>query len=371
MVAGTHPDRPREAAAHQGKHSGRFGGFDTLRLLAATSVIFSHCFAIVEGNEAREPFVRLLGPGNILGAYGVFTFFILSGFLITRSFVNRKSTLRYFASRSLRIFPALLACLLLLTFVLGPALTTMPLAQYFSARHTWKFLVSGALLFNRGDSALPGVVFSTNDYGYLINGCLWTLGSEFVCYLLVALLGWLRMLRPSVMAALLALGIWSRWTGRGDSLGALGEYFAAGALTFFIVERGWLRQGLLWACALALLAGGMFHRLDVSFGVFGAPLLISFAIRAPRWLGQGARYGDLSYGMYLYGWPIQQVWTRALAGRAEWWSVFLLSLPLAMLFGFVSWHVLEKPALAAAGPLVERTRTIFARRYAIRRREAD
>lgn len=322
---------------------------DTLRLLAAVSVIFSHSFPIVEGNEAREPFVRLLGPGNILGVYGVYVFFILSGFLITRSFVGRKSTLRYLASRCLRIFPALAVCLLLLTFVLGPALTDLSLLQYFGARATWKFLVTGLLLVNRGDSALPGVVFSTNNYGSLINGCLWTLGAEFACYLAVLLLGVVRLLRPSVLVALLALAIWTRWTGRGDALGYLALYFAAGALTFFLLQRGRLRSWVLWLCALGLLAGVLVQQLDITFAVCGAPLIITLGIRAPTWFGVGARYGDVSYGMYLYGWPIQEVWTRVLGDSATWWSVFALSLPFAGLCGFVSFHLLEKRALAKAG----------------------
>src|SRR5262245_15833524 len=89
-----------------------FPGFDGLRLAAATTVIFSHAFLIAEGSEAREPLRYWLGEGNIAGLYGVFTFFIISGFLLTRSLSNEPGWIRFAFNRFLRIVPGFLFCLL-------------------------------------------------------------------------------------------------------------------------------------------------------------------------------------------------------------------------------------------------------------------
>jgi hypothetical protein len=88
----------------------RYLNFDlSLRLAAAASVVFSHAFGITEGHDRNEPFVRLLGPENILGIYGVYIFFITSGFLITASF-HRSSLGDYALKRGFRIIPGLAVC---------------------------------------------------------------------------------------------------------------------------------------------------------------------------------------------------------------------------------------------------------------------
>ena len=77
-----------------------FPGFDGIRLAAAISVLFSHAFLIAEGNEDGEPLRHLLGPGNIIGLYGVFTFFVISGFLIMQSLERNPSVLRFARARA-------------------------------------------------------------------------------------------------------------------------------------------------------------------------------------------------------------------------------------------------------------------------------
>ena len=89
----------------------RFANFDLLRLIAAGSVIFSHAFVVLDGGDKAEPLARLLGPGNILGRYGVYTFFVISGYLITASFLRSPLT-EYLLKRSLRILPGLIVCTL-------------------------------------------------------------------------------------------------------------------------------------------------------------------------------------------------------------------------------------------------------------------
>src|SRR5690349_10790607 len=109
----------------------RENNFDMLRLVAALSVILSHGFLIAQGTEKNDPLNLLTGNQCMLGLTGVFVFFAVSGFLVTQSFEQTRSPLRYLAKRVLRIFPAYLVCLLLTAFVLGPIVTTLPLGEYF------------------------------------------------------------------------------------------------------------------------------------------------------------------------------------------------------------------------------------------------
>src|SRR5207237_3647354 len=110
----------------------RFPNFDTLRLLAASAVIFSHAFGITEGHERNEPFVRMLGAGQIAGLYGVYVVFIISGFLIPRSCLLRTTAIEYLVRRCLRVTPGLAVCAVICAFIVGAAFTTLPRAQYYT-----------------------------------------------------------------------------------------------------------------------------------------------------------------------------------------------------------------------------------------------
>src|SRR5579862_815986 len=112
----------------------RQNNFDALRLIAATSVIFSHAFLLGEGTQDPEPLMRLTGGQTILGVVGVFVFFTISGFLVTQSFETTGSPLVFLAKRGLRIFPGLLLCLLVCAFVIGPLVTSLPVSDYLARR---------------------------------------------------------------------------------------------------------------------------------------------------------------------------------------------------------------------------------------------
>jgi peptidoglycan/LPS O-acetylase OafA/YrhL len=105
--------------------------FWALRLFAASTVIFSHSFLIAEGTEEHEPFVRIFGSGNILGIYGVYAFFIISGFLITQSALSSRTTLSFAIKRIGRIYPALVVCAFLSAGIIGSALTSLELSQFW------------------------------------------------------------------------------------------------------------------------------------------------------------------------------------------------------------------------------------------------
>jgi peptidoglycan/LPS O-acetylase OafA/YrhL len=139
-VAGTAPSRASGA---------RYPNFDLIRLVAASSVIFSHAFLIGEGTEKNEPLVRLLGVGNIAGIYGVWVFFIISGLLVTQSAIGTRSVARFLWKRFLRIYPALIVCAVVCGIVVGALFSTIgPKAYWTQFLFGPKYVVLTAILPN-------------------------------------------------------------------------------------------------------------------------------------------------------------------------------------------------------------------------------
>src|SRR5437016_9122476 len=184
----------------------RANNFDALRLLAALSVVFSHSFLIAEGSEAREPLVWLTGNQCILGLVGVFVFFVISGYLVTESWCRSPAPGWFALRRGLRIYPGLTVNVAICAFIMGPLITALPLLAYFQGGELRDFLVE-TLTLKPGPLALPGVLFADTSVGLHINGSLWTLRYEVMMYLMIVILGMLRVLRLSTCLVLTGAGI--------------------------------------------------------------------------------------------------------------------------------------------------------------------
>src|SRR6266566_7260952 len=193
----------------------RANNFDALRLLAALSVVFSHSFLIAEGSEANEPFVWLTGNQCILGLVGVFVFFVISGYLVTESWCRSPAPGWFALRRGLRIYPGLMVNVAICALLIGPLVTSLPLSAYFAGPELGDFLVK-TLSLEPGPLALPGVLFADTSVGLHINGSLWTLRYEVMMYLMIIILGVLRMLRLStclVPTPVSNLGEWAWFLG--------------------------------------------------------------------------------------------------------------------------------------------------------------
>ena len=328
----------------------RHNNFDALRLIAAISVVFSHAFLIGEGRQDGEPLMWLTGGQTILGVVGVFVFFTISGYLVTQSYELTRSAPRFAAKRALRIYPGLLFCLLLSGFALGPWATSLASRAYFSAGGTYAYVVSNFTMINPTRS-LPGVWFTKWDAGGVVDGPLWTLPCELAMYIMVLLLGSFRAIDLRVIAVLIVIGMGAIWFDTASSQYFSGSalwllaFFASGMALYRLRHSGFINGRLaLLACAgLALSAA--FKAFILLFPIFGSYLVIYLAFA--RWLKPlpAARFGDLSYGLYIYGWPIEQTIVWLNGGAMSWWALFAIALPVTALFAFLSWHLVEKRAL--------------------------
>jgi peptidoglycan/LPS O-acetylase OafA/YrhL len=355
MPVRPHPNPPPRAG--EGTGGGRQNNFDALRLVAATSVIFSHSFLIAEGSQNREWLILLTGNQCILGLTGVFVFFAISGFLVTQSFERTANPLHYLAKRALRIFPGLFVATIASAFVLGPLVTTLPLGGYLSRAEPYLYILGNTLL-DQTVHELPGVSFVDNPVGREINGSLWTLRLEFTMYLMVLVLGLARLLTVRTALLLLAFGIaclnfemlfplekWGWFFRMLSGWGWLVGFFAAGMLLYKWRDTR-IFDGRIAVLALAGLILSIQSRLFIPlFPVFGCYLALWLALSPCLPVIHAARFGDLSYGIYIYGWPVEEAVIWLFGGRAAWWQVFLTTLPTAAALAFLSWHLVERPML--------------------------
>jgi peptidoglycan/LPS O-acetylase OafA/YrhL len=332
---------PLERCIVQGRDN-----FLLLRLLAAALVIFGHSWATAD-NPAHA--TDWIGQHTLVfsGTVAVDIFFWVSGFLVTMSYARRPQPLVFVASRVLRIFPALIVCVLLCALVLGPAVSTLSAAEYFRDPDTLAF-VRGNIMLDDLRWTLPGV-FAANHAAGIVNGCLWTLPGEVRMYEIVVCAGILGLLRGPLQFVL-ALAILCAMPRYAPSVPLIDQpeyyefaaYFALGAASWF--ARGAIRVSgllLLGLCAVALaLRGHDAYRWAFGACVAYGAMWFAYAPRLPSL----ERIGDYSYGLYLYGYPVQQL---VAMWQPQWgpWQSLAASLPLTLLLAIASWHAIEKPAL--------------------------
>lgn len=344
----------------------RNNSVNVLRLGLAALVLVSHAYQFQTGKP--DPVAQWTGGSVDLGTMAVDGFFALSGFLIVRSYLNSPSLWRYLWRRCLRIFPGFWACLLVTAFIL------LPIAQLMQYGTLGGFPLTGdasATSYLTSNAALFIQQFDVRGLldGQPVNGSLYTLFYEFLCYLGVAVLGVVGVLRRRVwlvlplVAVLCGVVITELATGGALTGGHVarqvllrfGLMFVAGAVAQLWAHRvplgtlGGLVAGAVLALALVAAASvgsdpgsTMAYLLLAPAAVAYLMLLAGASTRLQR---IGARR-DLSYGLYVYAWPMQVL--LLLVGAAGWFLPIYLaaSLLLGLGMAFLSWTFVEAPALA-------------------------
>ena len=350
---------------------GHDNNFDFLRLFWAVLVLFSHCFALRQGGNSREPLAVLTNGQTTFGSLAVDAFFVISGFLITQSWLRSKGIADYLRKRALRIYPGFLVAALFCAVIVGP-LASDSVAAYLhgfhlkvAARFVWSVLTLSQLM-------LPPVFMHLPSHGE-INGSLWTIRYEFWCYLLVGALGMLGMLKrreaiAGLFLAVLLLHTAQEWSypgiGQGNDvlkagllhgleiplLGNLDRwprllaFYLAGAVCFLYRERI-PRSPRLAVASVLLLALCVRWGLNAMLPLCGTYLLL-YAAGSPHHIGKAlTRRADLSYGIYLYAYPVQQLLIQYLGVQINPFVLFVLAVPTVAAIAWLSWILVEKPAL--------------------------
>lgn len=320
-----------------------------LRVLAAVMVIFGHSYGLLGAAVGgREP-LHYLFPGILTHITGVEFFFTISGLLITLSWLRRPHLGRFLRARFLRIWPALAVLVTLTAFVVGPLVTTLPLHKYFVDGDAFGtplgYALHGAVLDIR--TFLPGV-FEHNPTPRHVNGSLWTLPVEATMYVLVAALGVLRCFRFPWLASIGIVGVsmyvivYPAYVGPPPWPGYLmAGFFGAGSVACLLRHRVPVSTGLMLLClAACLLSRNTVCRMPFTFLTIGYFVLwFSYVPRLPE-IPRGI---DVSYGTYLWAFPMQQI--LVMSGVDDPLRLFAIATPIALAIGALSWFLIEKPAL--------------------------
>lgn len=342
---------------------GRVNNLNLLRLVAALAVLVSHSSALVSGNSQNEPFRASLGVS--IGEVAVQIFFFLSGFLVFGSLLRQPGWLEFFVARLVRIYPGLLAMLIIVVFIIGPACSELDITSYFLSSAWARYLFYCSTLVFGLAYELPGV-FVGNPWPLAVNGSLWSLQFEIIMYLLLLVmalgaqfasrcaskltLGRLAMIVATVFHVVLIY----HQVGRSDlpHFWQLGAYFFQGAVYYLARDHvrfnNWSLLALtLWVVAVIFFPP--FYRLTAPW-VLGYFLLFLAYTHSGRFFAFNS-VGDYSYGVYIYAYPLQQL-IIYLMPRLSVDLLNIVAISVVLPCAMASWHFVEKPSIIQRGAVV-------------------
>ena len=338
---------------------GRDNNFAILHFIGALMVIYGHQHALLGGSPPAW-------LGNSVSTLGVKMIFVITGFLITQSYLRDCRLGRYLLRRLIRIYPALIACVVGTTLLLS-AVSTLPLGSYF--RWSLRYVADNILL--RPYYALPGV-FETNLYPNAVNGSLWTMPVEVSMYFVVGGMLFVllhlfprsaegripklaKILYAVFVLAVCGLDLYIKFSGRSYTLGFWGTdwisaldvapYILLGSL-FCLTE---LNQycNLQVAFVILVLGSCVNIRFAEAITMIVVPYcVLSFSLSEKPVFRNWFRKNNIAYGVYLWGFPIQQLVLFILQQHLDVLTpnrAFAISMLPILLLGWLSHHLVERP----------------------------
>lgn len=314
-------------------------------------VLCAHQYALLFQPEPK-PFGLVT-----LGTFGVLIFFTTSGYLVAQSWERDPNGWRFAVRRFLRIWPALAVVTLMTVFCLGPAFTDLGVSDYFRSTATWTYL---KYIYLSTNLYLPGV-FESNPW-HVVNGSLWTILIEVKWYGILLAAGLCGLLRPRLgylallIVALYAAYIYFVWDVQHNVQSAYprpqfgceyGTFFCYGAMLHFF-RHAWVGRAVVVMAGLLLIAGVLVV-LNYQYAALYTCLpfvLIWGGGKSSPLLRQAGRFGDFSYGIYLYAYPVQQGVISIMGIHHSYWVMLLISFVVTTIFAACSWHLVERPVLA-------------------------
>ncbi len=338
----------------------RENNFDILRLIAALGVMFGHSFWIQPAQGHPEPLLNYLGF-EYSGSLSVYTFFFISGMLVTASYDRQRSAWTFLALRLARIYPALLACVLISAFVLYPALTSGSRLHALTAAATTTYVIHTAGLFLTPIWTLPDL-FEHNAIKGALNLSLWTLALEAKCYLLVLLFGlsgllkrwWLTLLGAAAASLIFAYLLHIHYgPARDQGFFIMPPGYSFYPTIFFLLGMAAFaaRNHIYCHGTLAATSIGVFmllretHACQASMYIALCCTILWF-VSTPL-LSRIKLKADFSYGIYLWAYPVQQL-VESIFPHGDNYLGLAMSIPICVTLAAMSWFAIEKPVMKLA-----------------------
>lgn len=331
--------------------------FDFLRILFACFVMITHCY--VSTGMGKSDWLGWRTEGQLIfSQIGLCGFFSISGFLVFQSLMRSINLFDYIKKRILRIFPGLIAVLVVIFFICA-LIYQDGIGNYFLSTSPYTYILSQLSLFESYQNNISGIF--ENNVLWVVNGPLWTIAYEFFLYLLIAPLMYLptKTVKNILLIGFIicALGFYyinhKKYTElfipftslQVLSIFYFGAYFIAGSLLASFNLDHEKRKNLIVVSTLVVFIISI--ELNVFFWVkfiLFPLIIIPFGLMNTRYIsGFSRKIGDLSYGIYIYGFFIQQLLLHFF--NLNYWQLGLIAIPLAAVCGFFSWNLIEKRAL--------------------------
>ncbi len=351
----------------------RDNNFTLLRLTAALTVVLAHSRPVLGLGPPEQDFL-LAHIGRAFGPIALDWLFVTSGFLVTASLFQRGDLNHFIWARALRLYPALWLCLPMTVFILAPLLSTMPAKDYYASKETWTYFWRGATLFNGIRYTLPGV-FETNTLKGEFNGSLWTLPVELRMYVFCAVawlaFSWrpaLRVAALKIVAPIVALFLYVsilRHFSQGITINNVDVaifMFFMGATLYFWRDKA----SLSWASFVALpllVSGAALMDRGLAFAVYllcSAPFLLHLAYLPGGKIRKVNDWGDYSYGIYIYAFPVQQTLALFFPNMPV-AAMVLASGGISFALAWCSWRLVEKRAMEMKNSCADATQRLLHR----------
>ena len=331
--------------------------FDFLRFIFAFGVILAHIYELTINSEVFP------AAKHIDSFIAVSGFFIISGFLITNSYSRCQNLKDYLVKRARRILPAYIFVIVICSIVLSLA-STFSFGHYFSSNSLYQYVGANLLFLNFLHPCLPGVF----DHNFMcaVDGSLWTLKVEVSFYLILPIIFYLIMRTGKKAPALFILYVLSLtynfclykyfqvhqnpslYFTLSHQLPSLMPYFIAGMAVFFYFDSMLKYKTLLFLIALPVYLGEYYWGFEI-LRPLALTIIIFYVAYSFSFLNNFAKYGDFSYGIYIFHFPVIQLFIACgLYQKYPSWISVTLTLLISLILGVLSWNFIEKKFLTKA-----------------------
>ncbi|MBE5940067.1 MAG: acyltransferase [Lachnospiraceae bacterium] len=321
----------------------RNNNLDIIRFIAAIMVIVAHSFPLCYGYI--DPLGKWTNGGLSIGGLAVGIFFVSGGFLISKSMERTQKAKIFFMARIKRILPELIIVVFICAFVLGPLVTDFSLKEYFTDIKTYKYLFNAILI---PIYELPGV-FENNVYSGIVNGSLWTLPVEFMCYIACYIFYRLHFLerkwylRITIPAAVIfVICVMILFGNNGNIINIIRPvilfYIGMG---LYVFRDKILFSNIKLCLYIGLFCIMVFFRFDIIAMLLCFPYIIfHLAYGTKIKFSNFTKYGEFSYGIYLWGMPVGQI-ICLIFNNIDWYANAILTAFVALLLAIIQGYVIK------------------------------